>query len=40
MTQPTLEQFLNDVKNHELTIHQNVGGWHAWGNECNNDIQL
>ena len=23
MTQPTLEQFLNDVKNHELTIHQN-----------------
>lgn len=25
MTQPTLEQFLNDVKNHELTIHQNDG---------------
>ena len=25
MTQPTLEQFLNDVKNHELTIHQNNG---------------
>ena len=23
MTQPTLEQFLNDVKNHELTIHKN-----------------
>ena len=25
MTQPTLEQFLDDVKNHELTIHQNDG---------------
>lgn len=25
MTQPTLEQFLNDVKNHELTIHKNNG---------------
>ena len=25
MTQPTLKQFLNDVKNHELTIHQNNG---------------
>ena len=25
MTQPTLEQFLDDVKNHELTIHQNNG---------------
>ena len=25
MTQPTLEQFLNDVKNHELTIHRNNG---------------
>ena len=25
MTQPTLEQFLNDVKNHELTIHKNDG---------------
>ena len=25
MTQPTLEQFLNHVKNHELTIHQNNG---------------
>ena len=23
--QPTLEKFLNDVKNHELTIHQNNG---------------
>ena len=23
--QPTLEKFLNDVKNHELTIHQNDG---------------
>ena len=25
MTQPTLEKFLDDVKNHELTIHQNNG---------------
>ncbi|PXY91377.1 hypothetical protein [Gilliamella apis] len=25
MTLPTLEQFLNDVKNHELTIHKNNG---------------
>ena len=25
MTQPTLQQFLNDVKNHELTIHHNNG---------------
>jgi len=25
MTQPTLEQFLDDVKNHEITIHQNNG---------------
>ena len=25
MTQPTLKQFLNDVKNHELTIHKNNG---------------
>ena len=25
MTQPTLKQFLNDVKNHELTIRQNNG---------------
>ena len=25
MTTPTLEQFLDDVKNHELTIHQNNG---------------
>lgn len=25
MTQPTLKQFLNDVKNHELTIHKNDG---------------
>lgn len=25
MTQPTLEQFLDHVKNHELTIHQNNG---------------
>jgi len=25
MTQPTLEQFLDDVKHHELTIHQNNG---------------
>lgn len=25
MTQPTLEKFLDDVKNHEITIHQNNG---------------
>ena len=25
MTQPTFEQFLDDVKNHELTIHKNNG---------------
>ena len=25
MTQPTLEYFLDNVKNHELTIHQNNG---------------
>lgn len=25
MTQPTLKQFLNDVKNHEITIHKNNG---------------
>ena len=25
MTQPTLEQFLDDVKRHEITIHQNNG---------------
>ena len=25
MTQPTLEKFLDDVKHHELTIHQNNG---------------
>ena len=31
MTQPTLKQFLNDVKNHELTIHQNNG---VYRNDC------
>lgn len=25
MTQPSIEQFLNDVKNHEITIHKNNG---------------
>ena len=38
MTQPTLEQFLNDVKNHELTIHQNNGVYRhltfATPNDC------
>ena len=39
MTQPTLKQFLNDVKNHELTIHKNNGVYRhltfANPNNCN-----
>ena len=44
MTQPTLEQFLDDVKNHELTIHKNDGVYRhltfATPNDCNQHFNI
>ena len=35
-----LELLYGDIPRIELFARKNVGGWHAWGNECKNDIQL
>lgn len=44
MTQPTLEYFLDNVKNHELTIHQNSGVYRhltfATPNDCNQHFNI
>ena len=44
MTQPTLEKFLDDVKHHELTIHQNNGVYRhltfATPNDCNQHFNI
>lgn len=35
-----LELLYGNIPRIELFARQNVDGWHAWGNECNNNIQL
>ena len=44
MTQPTLEQFLDDVKHHEIKVHQNNGVYRhltfANPNDCNQHFNI
>lgn len=35
-----LELLYGNIPRIELFAQQNVDGWHAWGNECNSNIQL